>query len=136
VQQRVFTTAIVLSADGKLLAVNGFDEGRQQYVTYVQTWDPTTGKPLATLDAHVGLLGLFLSPEGKSMALLGPRHLGGTPSVTRLDAANGRVQAALTFDEYKESPRSLAFSPDGQLIALGCYDGRVRLWRMAPAEAK
>jgi WD40 repeat protein len=129
---------MAFSPDGKTGAVGvNREEGRQQRIAEVTLWDTTTGKERATFAAHTGVLwGLHFSHDGKSLVVMGADILGGITGVTWLDAANGQVLGTLRFEVLKESPRSTAFSPDGKLLALGCNDGRVRLWRVAPADAK
>ncbi len=59
----------------------------------------------------------FDGPRGKRIALINPEGLG-----------IGR-----TFTTPK--PNIVTFSPDGVLIAAGCADGRVRLWKTESGEA-
>jgi WD40 repeat protein len=129
---------LAFSPDGKTAAVGvGREEARQKYVVEVKLWDVATGKERATFKVGAGLgRGLLLSPDGRVLASLVAEEVSGKNGVTMHDAASGRVIATLAFQNNKEMPRSMALSPDGKVLALGCYDGRVRLWSLVPAQAK
>jgi WD40 repeat protein/uncharacterized caspase-like protein len=51
--------------------------------------------------------------------------------VKLLDAESGRVIRILGTYSEKESPTSIAFSPDGRLVAVGGYEGIARIWDVA-----
>jgi WD40 repeat protein len=51
------------------------------------------------------------------------------------DAATGAALAVFSAEGTTTLVRSIAFSPDGKVIAAGFTDGRVRLWAL-PAPKK
>src|SRR5262249_46052105 len=50
--------------------------------------------------------------------------------VTIWDAASGRKR--LSFPAHANHVRSVAFSPDGHLLATASWDGTVKVWRFDP----
>jgi WD40 repeat protein len=51
-----------------------------------------------------------------------------------LDIALKRSGCICTLEEHEEEVDSLAFSPDGTLLALGLRNGTVRMWRVEDRE--
>ncbi len=54
-------------------------------------------------------------------------HHGGAQGIALIDTSNGNVIGTLS-DEASTTALSLAFSPDGSLLASGDYDNSVTLW--------
>lgn len=123
---------LAMSPDGKIVA-GGADNNA------IQLWDVATGKPTTKLTDHTDwVLSLAFSPDGKELAS------GGYDGTVRLwDVAGGkkvRDIAAQPPAPPNTPPRppnviwSLAFSPDGKLLAVGGSDGPIHL--INPADAK
>jgi WD40 repeat protein len=112
--------AVAFSPDGSLLAVGGYQ--------VCQLIDPRTGKRKVAINLpveDVNLSGLVYSPDGKRMA-------SAAGSRVRLwDTATGKRAGELPA--HKGFVRSVAFSPDGKLLATSSYDrtGKIRLWEVA-----
>jgi WD40 repeat protein len=106
-------TAVAFSRDGKTLATSSFDHS-------VRLWEVGSQR-------HSKLVGfkeysaVAITPDGKLLAFVEQWS-----STVRLwDVASRCERATLTQPVHVWS---VAFSPDGKLLAVGCSDGIVRLW--------
>ncbi|MFB7928237.1 helix-turn-helix domain-containing protein [Streptomyces sp. NPDC056039] len=114
---------VALSADGRTLAVatsGGAD-------TVIGLWDPATGRRISTftvLDGAVG--GMVFSPDGRTVAAAS------ATAVRMWDVATGRSRHSFTSD----SPRSIAFGPDGNTVVAASYSGQVRTWDVATGRTR
>jgi WD40 repeat protein len=102
-------SAVAVSKDGTLLAVSCGDQ--------VAVWDLTTKRPLtacpiATTEA------LAFSPTGSLLAV-GTSSVTGQPGIDLWDVSTGKAAKTLT---HEAEVRSVAFSPDGKLLAT--FDNR------------
>ncbi len=98
----------------------------------VQMWDPDSGRKLFALKGCKGLAALAISPDGKRLALA---RLNNTPiaaepnEVLMWPLADGK--AASSFKPCcppGQGVISLAFSPDGGILAAGDLRGGVAVW--------
>jgi WD40 repeat protein len=127
--------AVAFSPNGKLLATGDADGT-------VRLWDPATGSPVrATLTTSDLVFDVAFSPNGKLLATALVSVYGGVDggSVRLWNPATGSpVRATPAARSNSVSVGSVAFSPDGKLLATGDADGTVRLWDPAtgrPARA-
>jgi WD40 repeat protein len=113
-----YLTAVAYPADGSFLATVGTDN-------YLRLWDPDCGKPIRKLrlDHERRASALALTRDGKLAALGIP----GT-KVVLMETATGKVTASFEHGT-RGGIMSLAFSPDGTLLAAGC-DGLLSLWNV------
>jgi WD40 repeat protein/serine/threonine protein kinase len=125
-----WVSSVAFSPDGATLASGSYDGA-------VRLWRASDGALLHTLQGHVwGQLDVAFSPEGEMLASGGcattdeddtERCLEGEVRLWQVD--NGsllRVLAGRT-----DHVTSVAFSPDGALLASGATDGTVGLWRVS-----
>jgi WD40 repeat protein len=126
-------TSFALSPDGKLLAW-----GNPTSHFPVVLLDTGTGKvvrKLSPAQEGAGTVSLAFSPDGKTLAA-GYDFSGigsGTKEVRLWDVASGRQVARIpgyAGDRYR-APADIAFSPDGEILALSGKDNVVRLVKWA-----
>ena len=111
---------VALSPDGKLLAVE--TQANESSDSRVEVLDLASGQELYSHVLPHGRGSLYFSPGGDQLAAVGCCQGGSTVRVW--DARSG--EQAFT-PEGRGNARSVAFSPDGRLLATGTDDGKVAL---------
>jgi len=116
--QGFWSESLAISADGKLLTFENEDGA-------LQLWDVASGIELLQLPIHsskTGLTSAAFSPDGKIVAF-------SSHEIMQLwDIATGTELGHPL--EHKSSVWSMAFSPNGKLLASGSNDNTVRLWNI------
>jgi WD40 repeat protein len=108
-------TALVISADGKRVAVAGKDGT-------VRVLDAKTGKGPMQTKRHDGAVhGVSFSPDGQRLATAGEDK-----TVRVWDAETGKELA--TLKGHGGAVRGVAFGPDGMMLASASEDKTVKVW--------
>lgn len=131
-----FLGTMAWSPDGKILATGGqnVDQGGPSNIR-LWLWNTTNGTELTTLPGYTfPINSLAWSPDGKTLAVSAKGAQQADLWKSAGDSLSNTTQNWLLYktaltkapDDYVVW--SLAWSPDGNLLAGGCSDNKVRLW--------
>ena len=116
--------SITFSPDGQTLASGSWDET-------IRLWNINTGKLLKTLEGHESnVTSVTFSPDGQTLAS-GSWHSGrwGMDDIIRLWNVNtGELIESFEGGGPDFSTESVAFSPDGRILASGGLGYQIFLW--------
>lgn len=113
--------SLAYSATAKLLAAGSYAS--------VRLLDPVTQKPVRTLEGVAGKVNaLVFSPDGQFLfAAAGESGLSGVAYQWKV--SDGTL--IRKFEGHTDALYTLALSPDGQTLATGSYDQKIKLWKVA-----
>lgn len=119
---RIQATAFRLGSDRSVLAA-GLDTGA------VQLWNLRENKPLATIGGGPPIVSVAFTPTGAGREWLATGGEDGTVTLwDTADPRNPQKRGALKAEWGEKELASVAFSPDGSLVAAASATGRVRVW--------
>ena len=115
---------LTFSDSGKWLA--GFSNSQIDGLTKLRFWNmstltPTTTSAAYSLNTDTGI-SIAFSPDDRWVAAVG----GNNAEVWSLNNFS-----SIKLPGYKDIVLTVSFSPDGQSLATGDYDGQIRLWKTA-----
>jgi WD40 repeat protein len=130
--------AVAFSPDGRLLASGGGD--RQDGDAAIRLWDADSGHELRVLEGHPGRVHcLAFSPDGRTLASGCEKE----DEVRLWDVASGACVQRLrrrgpppAEDAADRRVSTLAFSPDGRLLAAGLHEGALAVWNVATGKQR
>src|SRR5262249_28783962 len=133
VGHRGAVTALAFSPDNKTLASGTTDDKNDQSV---KLWDTASGKLLSSWEPIGMIPALGYSADGKRLLAwvpsIDPAGQNPVSNVRVCEAGSGKLLD--TIADRDRLVHCLAFSADGDLVAMGGDDGSVRVWKTAKAE--
>ncbi len=133
----LFTVAF--SPEGRYLVSGGHEISSREDDIALILWEVQTGEEKCSLNVRNagGVFSAAFSPDGRVLALGNDNDYGsdqanddndGDASVRLYSLQNGTLTQKMTLNGHSQPVRSIAFSPNGEVIASGSADCTVTLW--------
>jgi WD40 repeat protein len=119
--------SLAISENGQMLISGSFDET-------IKLWRLDKGDCLGNLSQWTGQVSaIALSSDGQTLASAGGA---GVIGLRLLDTTDGEIKPspAIALTGNLSSVCSLAITPDGEILAAGCTDGNIKLWKLETLE--
>jgi WD40 repeat protein/uncharacterized caspase-like protein len=113
--------SVAFSPDGKTLASGGDNSS-------IRLWNVETGEQIMALESRVGdVYSIAFSPDGKSLAYAG----NSSSAIILMNFKSGQeLKSLLPPGNQDVRSNSVAFSPDGQILASASSDSAINLWNV------
>lgn len=122
-----FDAAPLTTSNGKVLAA--------QRGNGIELREIATGKLLRTLEVKESCWSFALSPDGKQLASASRRSNAEPGTTIRLwDTTTGKLER--TLEGHRKDVRSVAFAPDGKVLASASDDNSIGLWEVATGKLR
>lgn len=117
--------SLALSADGSTLVVGSLNGE-------TKLWNLTTDQPVRSFTDRPAIQSIAVSPPAapnQPQLFASSDYQGG---IELYDLSNGELRR--TLEGHSTVVQSVAFSPDGKILASGCWDKTINLWDVATGE--
>jgi WD40 repeat protein len=119
IESAISLSGVAFGRNGQVLAAPGTDESG----SYIFLWDALSGKLFDKLPSHGSATLLAFDPRDQILATATSQDKG----IALWDVRYGRMLGRL-YRSHRGDVLTIAFSPDGSLLAVGYRDGAIHLW--------
>lgn len=122
------TTCLIFSSDNRTVIVGGGKRGvqgllQQENNGYIQIWNVKTGTLVRTVTGRTNIICLAVSPDGRLLASADEDG-----EVVVRNTSSWQIEGTYATDVY--GIRTLAFSPNSQILTGAGQGNKLRLWKI------